>query len=257
MGTVVNCDIRPERLFLIISPARCASTSLRKTLDELPQIACHGELFGKLKIGKERLSNKITAPDMGVYHRNIRAENFLCHMFPNNKYIFGSKWLYPHFFSNDNLQFIDAFSKKKPNIVFLWRRNLVRRYMSEIILRFKKGYIKLHNLAEINLNTARQDCEKQILQAHYIKKIISPANILSIDFEDMITHRSVTTKIIKFLTQDDSVSKEITLKDKESNISYDKKDGLKEFEYKFNSFSKSLEEYCDFSNPILSHSFKK
>jgi len=185
----------PDNFFLIISPARAASTALRYALDNFQDVACHGELFGEIRINEDIISNKITNPKVGVYRRTIKAQDFLNQMFPSNDYVFGSKWLYKHFFNVDNLQFIEAFVNHKPKIIFLWRRNLIQRFYSDILLRIRMGYLKKQYIESINIDMVRQDCEKQILQAQYISKFFLSESVMCVDFEDMISTGCSLNKI--------------------------------------------------------------
>lgn len=188
--------IKSQKLLVLVSPSRSASTSLRLTLDNHPQIAMHGELFGRNKV--HGTSKKLTAPSQsvrkpGIYHRNIHPQKFSNQFFPDDKYIYGFNLLLEHWFLPANFRFLDALLNNQPNILILWRKNLLDRFRSELLFKFNLGLISLDKLEKISSSDIEANCQKQILMMKRVKsELISQPGIRStiVYFEDLISDKS-------------------------------------------------------------------
>lgn len=187
--------------FLLIAPGRSASTSLRLTIASTKQAMCHGEMLGKNRIlGVNRL---IAGAQMLADLRRSEPEWFMRLLLENEKYdMRGFKALYSHFFLDQNARALDWILTRKPKVVFVWRRNLVKRFESECR---KKRLEGTPDVAKFNAITADQivaDAQAHIRMAQDIRARLGDhgiTEILDIDFEHMIKGPEAFHSMMAFL----------------------------------------------------------
>jgi hypothetical protein len=141
--------------FMLVSTARSGSTVVCTSLDHHANIACHGELFGQRKIlrvsGKYR--QQFPFEPWPVAQRDAEVGRFLeAYMQDVPGQALGFKILlsqidvdYLHFpkvkrvIPFDVKALVRAVAASRAKVLFLWRRNLVGRFDSELNFRINRG----------------------------------------------------------------------------------------------------------------------
>jgi|GEM_PF-1818913 len=190
------------RHFIIISPARSGSTSLRETLNAHSEIVCHGEVFASGKV--YGLSRKTISKDIeiNVRQRNLAKDTFIRQLFPEDgPPVGGAKMLYQHLYEVENLHFLNWLSQRKPGVIFLWRRNLIQRYKSELLLRSMNAS-STQKIQAIEPRVVINDCRTIINMAQFIPRLLFRSGrypVHAVDFEDLISKPQELAKIMTYL----------------------------------------------------------
>lgn len=199
-----------DNRFIIICAPRTGSTLLRRILDSLPGIICHGEIFSSdyvygvsektnLHNSEERLSRK---------HRDHHPVDFLAALgLDDPAKRTGFKILY-----NDLLdpKTAIALSHLKADtgirIIHLWRRDLVQRYVSEC--RLLAGYANAEQVAankqtRIALTLDPQEfvtrSKNLISTASIIIDIFREHRIQTVAYEDLLRDNAKRVALLAFL----------------------------------------------------------
>lgn len=190
-----------ETRFLITSPARASSTSLRETLNAIPGTLCHGEILAPARV--LGISSKIEAAGLNAGMRNLDKPGFYARtLHPQGITHLGFKLLYHQFFSPMNGYYTHRFLSQKPKVVFIWRRDLVRRFQSECRLRLQIGQWTEDRYSAITETAVANDCIQQMEMAGWVRnqlKLYGIGEVLDIDFEDLITDPGVIGRVVSFL----------------------------------------------------------
>jgi len=150
--------------FVVLSPARAGSTSLRETLDSFDGVLCHGEIFAPARI--LGISKKTDVKDATQKIRKLEKVSFYNKLLgPSDFNYCGVKILFHQFLAPVNCYYVNRLLSERPKVVFLWRRNLLKRLQSELLLRVSVGNYSLddyRNLSEVDVIS---DCFYQMEMA--------------------------------------------------------------------------------------------
>lgn len=139
--------------FALISPARAGSTSIRQYLDGCNEGACHGEIFGQNHI--HGASEKVCTEAVSPARRVVDPQDFHQRMFPNDSALkIGAKLLLPHFFNHKLATVTRLFVEDLDAAVMIWRRDLISRFRSEMLLRHGAG---LYHHRSVFCDNGRRD----------------------------------------------------------------------------------------------------
>ena len=189
------------RHVLIISPARSGSTSLRLTVNQHRDAICHGEILGRNRILGPSRKVDLTAATPEL--RAADPEAFLQLMLEQGDFTHsGFKALCGHFFLEQNAVAFHRVLSAKPDVVFLWRRDLVRRYRSELLLRMEKGMWTDRHLSRITVQDIIADARRQMSMAAIVRAQLAGYGIervMEIDFEDLIGTPDMAARVMTFL----------------------------------------------------------
>jgi hypothetical protein len=197
---------------LIVSPARSGSTSLREMLDRQPGVLCHGEILGPNRI--LGVSHKIKGPEISFRERKLDRPKFISTLLDRDDFAMtGFKALYEHFFLSANAYYLNWILSRSPKVIFLWRRNLVSRFRSECVLRVQAGHLSIEKLHRITEEDIVADARLQMEMAGWIMQRLEMhahrhnAQVLTVDFEALISDPDETTRILEFLQIDAGTAK--------------------------------------------------
>lgn len=192
-----------DRAFIIIGPGRSGSTLLRMSLHGLPGIRCHGELFNPSRVlGFENFAESGVVSKAGEDYREtllaIRksdpvgfVRNYaLCR---TGVEAVGFKLLQRHCMQDyfpPVLRFLTEDTAIR--VVFLWRENEFRRYVSERVLRhggpatsLKPGRKQGPVTIRVDPNAFVLETEQQRELFHHLKKLFGAHPILEMTYEGL------------------------------------------------------------------------
>lgn len=193
---------------LIVSPARSASTSLRLTLNSAQGVLCHGELLGANRV----LGVSRALPRARLLTKELREEDpkgFITHALtaPNFE-TFGFKALFGHFFLERNQPCFDWILARAPQVLFLWRENLVARYLSECRKRMlRPDRARPQRFARVSVADIAADAQHQMQMARDIRarlKATPGCVIHDITFEELVKTPAITHNAMASLGLQDS-----------------------------------------------------
>lgn len=138
-----------SRKYLILSPPRTASTSLRFYLDTRETILCHGEILGRYRV--LGVSNKISA-SVGIYERRMHPDRWLGKMFPGEFEYEGFKALNSHLLITENFHILKRFFAENPRCFILWRNDLAAIIKSGFLRRYASGHVDMHYIRTVSVN---------------------------------------------------------------------------------------------------------
>ena len=188
--------------FLILTPARSGSTSLRMSLNKHSDCLCHGEL-----LGKKRVLGYVRSPEreeLTLETRQNDPERFLHMAFESGRTekMRGLKVLTTHFYMEHNSYLLQRVLQDKPRVILLWRRDLVRRFQSHCLLLLGKQMTK-QNFAETTLENIRQDAQMQVDMIRWCLMILQAYGVdqvLHLTLEDLIADEaSALNRVTGFL----------------------------------------------------------
>ena len=207
--TVPASSLSDSSSFLILSPSRSGSTMLRKLLDQHPDACCHGELLTRFRKGSTSSGGSSLLLDEEKAKTLLEEDHTsfaLDAVLQSPQLATGVKIL---FRDVQNPEFADLFEKlfsdSSVKVLFLWRRNLVARFLSEVRHRNKVRASKISvTPREIQRDAANQIAlKKLILQRLQPKERLFNKNnhsIHFIDFDQLISEPEETlNQIFAFL----------------------------------------------------------
>jgi len=181
--------------FLILSPSRSGSTTLRTLLDQHPDICCHGELLNARRddsISSDGQPELFDKAKRELLFEGSHTDFFLNSVLQSDKKATGAKAL---FRDVQNPEFAALFEKllsdSTVKIIFLWRRNLVARHLSQVRHR-NKVVSKKASVKPIEIQTDANNqivLKKLILQRCQPKKrafVKRVQRIHFVDFDELI-----------------------------------------------------------------------
>ena len=184
--------------FLLISPARAGSTSLRETLNQLDGVVCHGEIFAPARV----LGLAILGAE---YSRAFRARNkpefYDATMNPAGAVACGAKILTHQFLAPTNAYYVARLMAAKPRVVFVWRRALVRRFQSEYLLRMGVGQRTEDDYRNLSVDDIEADCLHQMDMAAWVYQLLElhALDVRCVEFEDLVGDPNCVNDIAQFL----------------------------------------------------------
>lgn len=194
--------------FLIIAPGRSGSTSLRLTVNTANGTMCHGEVLGENRVLGPSGKLPEDAPKPTVDLRRDNPEAFLDVLFGTPGFDHhGFKALYAHFFLDQNQSYLDWSLAQGPKVLFLWRQNLVRRYLSECRKRMFERKPRPQRFARLSVEDITTNALLQIRMAQTIRTRLAAAGgvtVHDIAFEAMIADEAETHRAMDFLGLADS-----------------------------------------------------
>lgn len=188
---MIHCE---KKKFLIISPGRCASTSLRLALDEHPECLCHGEVFGLNSV--HGISKKTPKLKLKPGHRKRKPKNTLNKLFPSKYQLEGAKFINFQMFEPSNLVYLRKILDDSNKVIILWREDLVSRLASYLSKRFGEGLISREQILSYDFEMVSMDCLQQIEMLKLTKAYLGTypeIQILEVEFEDLTRHRGLET----------------------------------------------------------------
>jgi len=190
--------------FLLVSPSRSGSTSLRETLDEQPGFLCHGEILALARVlgvsGKLRRKHSDISFDKNM--RNEKPKRFMELLLDRNDFSHcGFKAIYNQVTDHRNEGCMDWFLDRNPKIVFLWRRNLVARFQSACRFRIDLGQMSQEQYQSVTPKEIISDAKRQSEMAAQNLERLQRANtdILKVDFEDLVSDAGTLQNILEFV----------------------------------------------------------
>jgi len=187
--------------FIVLSPARAGSTSLRETLDSLDGVVCHGEIFAPARV--LGISKKVDVKDVTQKARKLEKVTFYNNLILPSGFDFcGVKVLYHQLLAPVNCYYVNRLLSENPKVVFLWRRNLLKRLQSELLLRVSVGNYSLDDYQNVSEADVIADCFYQMEMAAWITKMLrlhGLKDIFFIDFEDMIDPEYTLNDLLFFI----------------------------------------------------------
>lgn len=199
--------------FFILSAPRTGSTLLVRTLNNIAEICCHGELFlpGQVRGLRDEFDPFAATPEQRqtraqklLNERNTDQVRFLAQALERQESAVGLKIIYEDFL---NPRWQPAFSKAIEDtgtrFIHLNRRNALRRYVSERVM-LEGGAIhsdmgggKDRKVAVTISPTAFSDrCEELARQAAAVQTAIADKPVIEIHYEDLADHLPETIKRI-------------------------------------------------------------
>lgn len=125
--------------FVLVAPARSGSTALRMALNRHPEITCHGEIFGERRVLSLHPATRTGLPadpaELFTFRSGHTLE-FLEKAFKTRLPVSGFKILYDQLvqvYAADACDYLVTNTDIK--VIFLWRQDLCRRFVSEYIHR--------------------------------------------------------------------------------------------------------------------------
>ncbi|WP_417467340.1 sulfotransferase [Maricaulis sp.] len=203
--------------FVVVSTARSGSTVVCTSLDRQANIACHGELFGQRKI--LRVSGKYTSQlslePWSVARRDADARHFVdAYMQDLPGQAVGFKVLlsqldadYVHYPSVKRAipygvkALLAAVAAQDAKILFLWRRDLVGRFDSELNFRLNRG-LPHDTFDRVTRNQCIADFKMQQDSARRVMRLLKAAGCQKprrVDYEDIVSDPAVMTDIYAWL----------------------------------------------------------
>lgn len=188
-----------KKYFALISPPRTSSTSIRVWLDNFDGISCHGEILGPNNIhGTSKKVKKV----FSVYTRNKQPKEFFEEYF---NYIdsstVGFKALTSHLLNRKNFAFLNMYFEQNPALVFIWRRNLVSRYISETKRRFLSNLLKPEQVRKITVDDIYGDCLDSItefeLVSNYWSRLSDKKIIINTEDDDRLNQHKIASVLNK------------------------------------------------------------
>lgn len=187
--------------FVIISPARSGSTTMRLTANSYRQAVCHGEILGRNRV--LGISHKISREQITTDLRQADPDRFLQMTLSSETFPFmGFKALYGHFFLEQNAYFLNRVLAGKPQVIFLWRRDLVRRFRSDCLLRVEKELWRPARFARVQPEEIIIDARLQMSMAAGIHRVLEGHGIrevMTLDFEDLIRDPQISAQAMEFI----------------------------------------------------------
>jgi len=198
------------RRFLIVSPARSGSTALRLAINVQAGALCHGEILGKNRI--LGLSNKVgklsQIPGLTPQMRQDDPDGFLRLMLAQPDVpCQGFKALYSHFYLEQNAYLLNRVLADDPAVVVLWRRDLVRRFRSECLLRVEKELWRPKRFSRVSPEEVIADARVQMAMVAGIHAMLrghGVRRVMDLDFEDLVAGPEATGRVLDFLGLDAS-----------------------------------------------------
>ena len=188
--------------FVLVSPARSGSTVLRNTLNAHPEVICHGEILDRNRILGLVHNPAVTLSGIELYQlRKECIKDFVYSQIlvaPSAVKAVGFKALYYHF---GEIQFAEAIQMliecKDIKMIFLWRRNLVDRYLSEVQHRMEAA-LKTKPVT-VTLEEVAQDCRNQLSSGAIIGSMLSDHTCITVCYEDLVSDSRTTLQRITAL----------------------------------------------------------
>ena len=215
--------------FIIISPGRSASTTVRTTINSAPDVLCHGEILGQARVigvvSDWKFKNSPNL-DVSVQRRSADPAGFCKDLLEDPPFeTIGFKALYDHFFQGVGDDVLNRFLAHKPQVVFLWRRNLVARFLSRCRKRMLENKRLPERFAGVSEDQIIADAKKQMQMARDIRARLDDmgcTDILEVDFEDLISGPQAMHDVMTFLNLSDSgyqiLTDERTLRNKTQGV---------------------------------------
>lgn len=209
-------QLNDNQKFFILCPGRTGSTSLRNALNARPDIICHGELFGQNRVlGFVRSPLERALRPLGLQQEvnfNVRrwCEGDFWDLTMNlpARHV-GAKLLTPHLFNSQNINYIEKITQCNPKIIILWRRNLIKRYISELKHRQTQNPDQPLPPNAFSLDCLSADCARQTLMFKYAEAFflcqIPEISLHRVHTEDFACEPVKTLEeCLRFLSADDS-----------------------------------------------------
>ena len=178
--------------FLVLSPARSGSTVLRMTLNRHPRVRCHGEILAPnrvLGLVPDAATGMPADRELLAKIRDRDPCGFIDRVLEVDADAAGFKAIYNQLVQLHAATVLESLvSDTALRVVMLWRRNLCKRFLSEV--RHSSGYASKTRGADAvhvapDPETMFQDFANQRAMRRRYEAIFRAHPTLSLDFEDM------------------------------------------------------------------------
>lgn len=183
--------------FVLVGPARSGTTALRAALGRHPQVVCHGEILSPNRvIGLFPAAAGLPADAAeALLVRNRDTVGFIEQALGTSRPVNGFKVLYNQIVQVHAAEALaHLLSDPRLAIIFLWRRNLARRFLSEQKLRVQYAK-RAAGEREFALNPSPeemfQDCRNQLRMRDMVKALFEGHPAVELVYEDIVERRSV------------------------------------------------------------------
>ncbi len=219
-------EVKEDKRFVILAPARTGSTMLRTVLNKLPNYKCHGELYAINRIlGLLPEVTSVDQPEL-LKLRNEKPEEFHKEI----KFVFGQqvglKAIYFQLFNQTGLRFLRKLQVEKSiKVIHLWRNDLAARHFSEIALNYKAKFRNAEDVVNIkhqcDHNVMLNEAKRLIDCGNMLKDMLGDDRFLNIEYEKFVSSYEERALLFKFLnfSEEDVESFEIP----EKRISFENK----------------------------------
>ncbi len=183
--------------FIVVSPARSGSTALRMAINRHPQAVCHGEILATHRVigASQHTSLGQMDPEELMAIRDLDPAGFVNLALDNAGMVSGFKIIY---FQFENAAIAAGVEKlvtdRKLLVVFLWRQNLARRYLSEMKLRAQfraRNDQPAEIVIDVDAATMLQDCRNQIATRERMRDLFKDHPHLDLVFEDIAERKEI------------------------------------------------------------------
>ena len=183
--------------FVVIGPARSGTTALRTALGRHPQVVCHGEILSPNRvIGLSRAAAGLPQdPAEAFLMRSHDTVGFVEQALRTSRPVNGFKVLYNQIVQGHAAEVL-AHLQSDPRlaVIFLWRRNLARRFLSELKLRVQYANRAAGERDFVLSPSAEemfQDCRNQLRMREMVRALFDGHPAVELVYEDLIGKRSI------------------------------------------------------------------
>ena len=204
--------VNDMKKFVIVAPSRSGSTLVRTMLNRHPEICCHGEVYGmKRVLGQSKHALNPLDPELALKLRQRDPVKFLhAQVFTSQRPTVGFKLLYSQILQMDFSPVLQQLIEMPDlRVVFLWRRDLIARYVSEVRLRIKAAQRNIPKGTGVTLENAlrpalvERACRINIAGRACAEQIFARQSSIAIVYEDFIAdHQTQSARLCNFLSVD-------------------------------------------------------
>lgn len=206
-----ECGCNPVRLFAVLSTQRSGSGWFETLLNSHINISSNGEIFS-VKGRRENSSSILRTLD-SVYNMDLFTSASKNHC----SAAVGFKWMLNQGLIQHHKEIVEYFNNKGVSVIFLFRRNLLRRMVSMIANSYDryakllngthKSHVHSHEEAstlakykpEINTTLLITDLKKMELAATEALEYFNSTRHLTLYYEDLIRNQTKLGDVLDFL----------------------------------------------------------
>ncbi|PNT74654.1 hypothetical protein BRADI_1g19695v3 [Brachypodium distachyon] len=206
-----ECSCTPVRFFVIVSMQRSGSGWFETLLNSHPNISSNGEIFNRID-RRENLSSIVQTLDK-LYNLDwlTSAAKNECTA------AFGLKWMLNQGFMDHHDDIVSYFNQKGVSLIFLFRRNTLRRLISVLANNYDRDAKQLNGTHKSHVHSEEEaeilakfkpelDVSTLILDIRDIEKYIrdcldrfNTTRHMILYYEDIISNRNALFRVQEFL----------------------------------------------------------
>ena len=187
----------------MICPARSGSTSMRLSLNQHPEVVCHGELLGARAWGFVsdcyHPTHQVGTPDKATGFRSSSMKEFLKRAFGDGLNCevraVGFKVLYEQLLRPEAEEARSLIaSDDEIKIIHNWRRDLLARFMSDRTYRIRHSAKEKTKAISIELPVQQMlsDFDRQVEMREQVNRVFANHRRLEVFYEDVVSAKMIT-----------------------------------------------------------------